>query len=179
VASHRYDDIVRRVDACQPACGSTTVVAVDGPSGSGKTSFADGLAQVTGADVLHLEDVYPGWGGLAATPPMIADVLDAIAVDAIGTVHRWDWVRERPGTLMHVPPTSLLILDGVGSGASVIRPHLSVLIWVDAPTAVRKERALTRDGVTYAPYWDMWASQEVHHFAAERTRQHADLIVTT
>ncbi|MET1037783.1 MAG: 4-amino-4-deoxy-L-arabinose transferase [Aeromicrobium sp.] len=179
MTTHRYDDIVRRLDARQPACGATTVVAVDGPSGAGKTSFADGLAAATGADVLHLEDVYPGWGGLAATPPIIARMLDTIAVDGIGTARRWDWQRGAPGPLLRVPPTRLLILDGVGSGAAAIRPHLSLLIWVDAPAAVRKERALARDGGTYAPYWDMWAEQEAQHFTADRTRHHADLVVTT
>jgi uridine kinase len=179
VTSHRYDDLVRQLGARQPACGSTTVVAVDGPSGAGKTSFAEGLARATGADVLHLEDVYPGWDGLAATPPIIARVLDVVALDGVGAAPRWDWDRSAPGTLLHVPPTPLLVLDGVGSGAAVIRPHLSLLIWVDAPAEVRKHRALARDGGTYAPYWDMWATQEAKHFAAERTRHHADLVVTT
>ncbi|MET0448766.1 MAG: 4-amino-4-deoxy-L-arabinose transferase, partial [Aeromicrobium sp.] len=136
MTSHRYDAVLRLLDARQPACGSTTVVAVDGPSGAGKTSFAEGLAAAAGADVLHLEDVYPGWGGLAATPPIIAGVLDAVAVGDVGVAHRWDWDLAAPGARLTVPPTSLLVLDGVGSGAAVIRPYLSLLIWVDAPAAV-------------------------------------------
>jgi len=179
VTSHRYDAVLALIAERQPACGSTTVVAVDGPSGAGKTSFVDGLATAASADVLHLEDLYPGWGGLAATPPVVASVLDAIAVDEIGTAHRWDWDAGQPGPLLRVLPAPLLILDGVGSGAGVIRPHLSLLIWVDAPQDVRKERALARDGGTYAPYWDMWAEQETRHFAAERTQHHADVVIAT
>jgi uridine kinase len=179
VTTHRYEQITRVIEARQPACGSTTVVAVDGPSGAGKTSLVAGLAQVTGADVLHLEDVYPGWHGLAATPPIIAGALDTIAADGIASVHRWDWEHHRPGPMLHVRPTRLLILDGVGSGAAVIRPHLSLLIWVDAPPAVRKQRALARDGGAYAPFWDLWAAQEAEHFVREGTRRWADLVVTT
>ena len=179
MTSHRYDAVVERIGERQPACGSTTVIAIDGPSGSGKTSFAAGLAERTGAAVLHLEDVYPGWRGLAATPPIVAGVLDAIAVGGIGTAPRWDWDRGTPGPLLHVPPARLLILDGAGSGAAIIRPHLSLLIWVEAPKPLRKERALARDGGTYAPYWDVWAAQEADHFAAEGTRGHADLIIST
>ncbi|AXT86744.1 4-amino-4-deoxy-L-arabinose transferase [Aeromicrobium sp. A1-2] len=164
----------------EPACGSTRVVAVDGPSGSGKTSLADQLAEMAGAPVLHLDDVYPGWHGLAATPPMVArSVLDAIAVDAVGAIHRWDWAHDRPGPVMHVPPAPVLILDGVGSGAAVIRPFLSLLIWVDAPTELRKRRALARDGETYAPFWDIWAAQEAAHFHADETRRHADVLART
>jgi uridine kinase len=180
VTSHRYDDLVAVIRGRQPACGSTTVVAVDGPSGSGKTSLADHLAEVAGAAVLHLEDLYPGWHGLSATPPMVAHgILDAIAVDQIGMASRWDWVNDRPGPTLRVPPTPLLIIDGVGSGAAVIRPFLSLLIWVDAPAGVRKQRALARDGGVYAPFWDMWSAQEAEHFMAEETRRHAELIVHT
>jgi len=179
VSSHRYEAVVRLLEARRPACGSTTVVAIDGPSGAGKTSFAAGLADATGAAVLHLEDVYPGWDGLAATPPIVAGVLDAIAVDGVGTARRWDWDRGAPGAVLHVPPARLLVVEGVGSGAAVIRPHLSLLIWLDAPAAVRKERALSRDGETFAPHWDRWAAQEARLFAAEGTRHHADLVVAT
>ena len=179
MTSHRYDPVVERIAARQPACGSTTVVAVDGPSGAGKTSFVAGLAEATQAQVLHLEDLYPGWHGLAATPPIVAGVLASIAVDAVGTAPRWDWTGDRPGPLLRVRPGGLLILDGVGSGASVVRPFVSLLVWVDADPAVRKARALARDGGTYAPFWDVWAAQEAVHFAAEDTRRHADLLVTT
>ena len=177
--SHRYDSVVARLDTRLPACGTTTVVAVDGPSGAGKTGFTTGLAAATGADVLHLEDLYPGWHGLAATPPIVADVLASVAVGDVGSARRWDWERGVPGATLHVRPSRLLLLDGVGSGASVLRPFLSLLVWLEAPTDVRKRRALARDGGTYAPYWDVWAAQEAQHFAAEQTRHHADLVVRT
>jgi para-aminobenzoate synthetase len=172
--------LARLVASRQPACGSTTVIAVDGPSGSGKTRLADGLARAYGAAVLHLDDMYPGWHGLEATPPMVrTGVLDRVAVDEIGEVSRWDWDANRPGRLIRVPPTPLLILDGVGSGARLLRPFISVLIWVDAPLDVRKRRALERDAGVYEPFWDTWAEQEARHFAAEETRGHADVVVNT
>ena len=178
-SSPRYDHVAALIAAREPACGRTTVVAVDGPSGAGKTEFTDGLAAHTGADVLHLEDLYPGWRGLSATPPMVASVLAAIAVDDVGTARRWDWQRGVPGHILSVPPTRLLLLDGVGSGAAVVRPFLSLLIWLEAPTDVRRRRALARDGDTSAPFWDTWAAQEAEHFAAEGTRRAADLVVRT
>lgn len=179
MASHRYDDLVALIHDRRPACGVTTVVAVDGPSGSGKTSIADLLADISGAGVLHLEDLYPGWRGLAATPPMVVAVLEALAVGDVGEAARWDWVDDRPGSILRVPPGPLLILDGVGSAASVIRPYLSLLIWVEASADVRRQRAMARDGGVYEPFWDIWAAQERTHFAAEETRRHADVIVRT
>ena len=179
MTSHRYDGLVELIRERQPACGTTRVVAVDGPSGSGKTSFAADLAEAAGAAVLHLEDLYPGWHGLAATPPLVHGVLEAIAVGNVGTAARWDWVGDRPGPLVHVPPAPILILDGVGSGAAMLRPYVSLLIWVEAPVDLRKRRALARDGDVYAPFWDVWAAQEAVHFAAEETRRHADVVVHT
>ncbi|NRQ51188.1 hypothetical protein [Aeromicrobium stalagmiti] len=179
MTSPRYDALVRLVDGRQPACGTTKVLAVDGRSGAGKTRFTAGLAEATGATVLHLDDVYPGWDGLAATPPMIADALSSVAVGDVGRVPRWSWVRDEPVSELRVPPAPLLLLDGVGSGAATIRPYLSLLIWLDAPAAVRKARALARDGETYAPHWNRWAAQEDRLLAVEHTRSHADVVITT
>ncbi len=176
---HRLDSIVGLIESRQPACGTTTVVAVDGPSGAGKTSITARLAEATDGRMLHLDDLYPGWHGLAETPAMVASILTAVAVGEVGHAHRWSWVRDRPGPVLHVPPVPLLLIDGVGSGAAIIRPFLSLLLWVEAPTAVRRERALARDGDTYAPFWDVWAEQERHHFATNVTRSHADVVVTT
>jgi len=175
----RYAELTALIGQRQPACGSTTVIALDGPSGSGKTRLADGLAEVTGGDVLHLDDLYPGWQGLEATPPMVRRVLDRIAADEIGEVNRWDWDADRRGSVLRVPPAGLLILDGVGSGAATLRPFLSLLLWVEAPLGVRRRRALSRDEGVYEPFWEMWGAQEARHFAAEQTRIRADRVIDT
>lgn len=179
MTSHRHDSVVRLLDRRQPACGTTKVLAIDGPSGSGKSTIAADLTSVTGGLLLQLDDVYPGWHGLEATPPLIARALGSIAAGEIGTVDRWDWASHRVGGSLRLPPTRLLILDGVGSGAAVIRPYLSVLVWAEAPTDVRRARALARDGGAYAPFWEVWAAQEDRHFAAEQTRRHADVVMQT
>lgn len=176
----RYDGLAALIARRAPACGATKVIAVDGPSGAGKTEFANALAADLGAPVLHLEDVYPGWSGLAATPGLIVKgVLEQLAVGEVGTIPRWDWEHERPGTLIGIAPVPLLIVEGVGSGARVCRPYLSLLIWLGAPTALRKARALSRDGEVYAPFWDMWADQERRLFEAEGTRVAAEVLVDT
>lgn len=177
---NRYDAFAALIDSRAPACGATKVIAIDGPSGAGKTEFAAGLAESLNSPVLHLEDVYPGWSGLAATPRLVADgVLARIAVGEVGAIPRWDWPAHRPARDIRVPPASLLVLEGVGSGALACRPYLSALIWLEAPASVRKERALARDGGTYAPFWDMWAAQERQLFASNGIRAAADVLVDT
>ncbi len=169
-------DLLRRISARQPACGTTRVLSIDGPSGAGKTSLAHAVVEASGAPVLHLEDLYRGWHGLESAPPAAADVLAAVAVDRVGHAPTWDWVRERLGPDVTLAPAPLVVVEGVGAGARTLAPFVSLLVWLDGPEDRRRSRALARDGDTYAPWWDVWAAQERQHFAREGTRERADLV---
>jgi para-aminobenzoate synthetase len=172
----RYDELVDAVRGRLPACGSTTVVAVDGPSGSGKSELADLLGRRLGATVLRVDELVPGWRGLAALPPVVAhDLLAPIAAGGVASVRPWNWVDDRPGELLDILPPPHLVLDGCGSGSRVIRPYLSLLVWVDAPEDVRYARAMARDGALFEPWWDVWADQERRLFAAEQTMTAANV----
>jgi len=172
----RYDELASTIRARQPACGSTTVVAVDGPSGSGKSDLADRLAKRLDAQVLRVDELVAGWHGLAAMPPVVArDLLAPLATGEVAAVRSWNWVDDRPGELVDVRPGPFLVLDGCGSGSRVIRPYLGLLVWIDAPEGVRRARAMARDGDVYEPWWDVWAAQERHLFATEQTMAAADV----
>ncbi len=178
-----FDAIAAAVTATvqqrQPACGTSRVIAIDGPSGAGKTDLAACWRDAPDTTVLHLEDLYPGWHGLEATPPVVAEMLAAVATGRDASAPGWDWEGDRPGGTVHLVPRPVIVLEGVGAAAGVIRPFLSLIVWVDAPPEVRHERAMARDGDTFAPWWQTWADQERRHFARELTRTHADVIVTT
>ena len=169
------DDMVPVLGRLQPSCGTTVVVAIDGPSGAGKTKLARELAPLLDARILHLDDIYRGWRGLADAPPVVVqDVLEPIARGEPGRTPRWEWGADVPGEDIVVEPGGLLILDGCGSGSRIIRPFLSYLIWLDGPTEVRRARAMVRDGETYEKWWDIWAAQENELFTADQTEQAAD-----
>jgi uridine kinase len=168
-------DLAVTLGHLQPACGRTVVVAIDGPSGSGKTKLARELAPLLGAQILHLDDIYRGWRGLADAPPVVVrDVLEPIAHDDTGRTPRWEWGADHPGNDIVIVPGGILILDGCGSGSRSIRPFLSYLIWLDAPAEVRRARAMARDGEMYHEWWDIWAAQEHTLFATEQTAVAAD-----
>ena len=46
-------------------------------------------------------------------------------------------------------------------------------------TVVRRARALSRDGETYAPHWERWAAQEDAVYRSSRPRDRADLVLRT
>ena len=136
-------------------------VLIDGRSGSGKTTLAAVLSRLMGFEVVHLDDFYPGWGGLAAAEKMVAEqVLHPIAP----RFRRWDWERNEPGQWVHLQPGQPRIIEGVGAvtaasinAAKKLGPVVSIRLHLDAE--LRKQRALTRDP-EFARWWDFWAAQE-------------------
>jgi cytidylate kinase len=162
-----------------PACGVTRIIAIDGRSGSGKTALALALADAIGAPILHLERLYPGWHGLAQTPAIVRALLADLAIGETGRARQWDWSAGRHGRWLTVRPTPELIIEGVGAGARVLRPFISHLVWLEAAEPERRRRALTRDGETYIPWWDVWAAQEEEYLVSDRTPEAADLVIST
>ncbi len=161
-----------------PVRGSVVVVSIDGRSGAGKTVLAGGVAAALGCPVVHLDDIFPGWDGLAAGVALVTEqVLEPISRGEPGTYRRWDWMRSRPGRPIAVEPTTHLVLEGCGALVPPATEYASVRVWLDAPDAVRKRRALARDGATYAPHWDRWAAQEDVVYAGADPRARAHLLL--
>jgi cytidylate kinase len=78
-----------------------------------------------------------------------------------------------------VDPTSHLVVEGCGALVPPALEFAAVRVWVEAPAPVRRARALSRDGETYAPHWDRWAAQEDDVYADIRPWASADLVLTT
>ncbi|WP_256838757.1 NUDIX domain-containing protein [Ornithinimicrobium faecis] len=157
-----------------------TVIAIDGPSGSGKTTLAEAVAQDLGAPVVHMDDFYPGWDGLAEAVDLVTDqVLEPLARGERAAYRVWDWATGDWGRTAAVPTTDLLVLEGCGSSVGRAGDHAAVRVWVDADEQVRHQRGIERDGDTFAPHWDRWAAQEQALFGAAGTAQRADITLHT
>jgi uridine kinase len=169
--------ILELLGASPARCGGTRVLAIDGRSGSGKTTLAEALGAELSAPVVSLEYLYDGWDGLErGIGLLVTEVLEPLSRGRTAYVPRYDWVRETWGEPAPVHAPETLIVEGVGAGARRAAKYESVLVWLEAPSSVRKERALDRDGETFAPHWDQWAAQEAAMLARERTRERADVV---
>jgi uridine kinase len=173
--------VAAAVGARVPWAGGTRVIAVDGPSGSGKTSLAAELSDVLGGSpVVHMDDLYPGWDGLAdAVPRLLEWVLEPLSRGGVARYRRYDWGVGQYAEWHDVPTGDVLVVEGVACGALACAPYLSLLVWVDAPRDVRFARGMQRDGGAYRPHWERWSVQEERHFRVNRTRQRADVVLST
>lgn len=166
----------------RPPVGRVRLVTLDGRSGAGKTRLAGELATALGgAPVLHLDDLYPGWDGLAAAPPRAAKWIAAPLVAGRAARWRgWDWAADASGTWRETPWAPIVLLEGCGAGTAPLRPYTSTALWADAPARVRARRLRTRaDWSEYAPHHTRWTAQEDALYAADGTPGHADVVVRT
>ncbi|MFT4220020.1 MAG: hypothetical protein QM611_05845 [Microbacterium sp.] len=166
------------VDAVRGLQAANPVVLVDGRSGAGKTTLVRGL--VAGwplrgrVQVVALDSLYPGWDGLDDGVGIARDtVLMPHARGEIGVWRRWDWDAAEPAEAHAVEPALPLIVEGSGLLTAETAGLADIRVWLDAPAASRKRRALERDGETYRPHWDRWAAQEERHLARDAPESHA------
>jgi hypothetical protein len=124
------------------------------------------MAQALNATLVHLDDVYPGWGGLVDGRDAVIDgVLRQVAVGRSGRIRRWDWVHSAPGIDVIVAPSEVLIVEGCGISTPESRALADVVIWVDCPDDVRLERIDQRDGDGFVEHRDLWDAQVARHIA--------------
>ncbi len=158
------------------------IIAVDGRSGAGKTTVALELAALLRrhrtVSLFHLEDIYPGWDGLAdGVAGYVRSVLEPLAHGLPAQWTAWDWEAGNDGASRTTAAADVVLVEGVGAAHGRARDLVDVVVWVDAPARQRKRRALERDGQTYAPFWDRWAAQEELLFTSAETAAAADIVV--
>lgn len=163
-------------------------VVIDGPSGSGKTTFAAYLADWLAEDlaqrstksgplvlVLNSDDWMVGWESYAATTRITEELLTGERV----CYPHFDWVKYEVTEEVCPDPRAAWIVEGSGSLTAASAQSADFTVWVEAPKDEAKERALARDGDSFAPWWEVWKKQEECHALVHQPKSLADYIVTT
>jgi len=156
------------------------LILIDGRSGAGKSTVAARVRDRWAGEliVVGLDELYPGWDGLAEGAEMArTHILEPLADGRPATWRRWDWARDAPGAEVTTPANRPLILEGAGVLTPASAMLAPVRLWLDAPEDTRRQRALTRDGDAYRPHWERWAVQEEEHLRAHRPQQLATIRV--
>lgn len=152
------------------------VVLIDGGSGSGKTTLARQIVEryPEAMQLVSLDDVYPGWSGLAAGSAAVAQtILDPTDPH----YRRWNWETNQPAEIVELSPALPLVIEGCGAVTPRNAELATFTVFLDIPLHIRKERALARDGDAYRPYWEMWARQEAWHWQQHHPEKLADLVL--
>ena len=161
--------------AIRDAAGSRrAVVLIDGRSGSGKSVLAKSLAARLDAQVVSLDELYPGWEGLEAGSDAVHETV--LRERAPGWT-RWDWGAARPAEWHPVDADRALVVEGCGALSRVNRALATFGIWIELDAAERRRRASERDHGRFDRYWDLWAAQEQDFISREHPQQLADRII--
>ena len=158
--------------------GYRLVALIDGRSGAGKTTLArdlaDALTQRLGKPVqtVSLDDVYPGWDGLAAAAAAVPQMLASVGAG----YRRYDWVEARQADWVAIDPKAPIIIEGSGAITQKSAPKATLRIWVDGPEAVRRQAVTARDG-DVTPWWANWSAQEQTHIEADDPITLADVVI--
>jgi len=174
----------RICEAITAVSASNPVLVIDGRSGAGKSSLAARVARAwplsTPVQLLALDAIYPGWGGLERGAEIAREaVLHPHGRGLIGIWRRWDWEREEEAEAHAVDPALGLIVEGCGALTTASAGLADVTVWVDGPADSRRRRALERDGDGFRSHWDMWAAQEDAHIARHHPHRLAQVSVLT
>lgn len=170
------EDLVEALGVANP------LLLIDGRSGAGKTTLVErlvgGWPGSEQPQVVALDSVYPGWDGLDAGAATIIDqVIEPFSRGEAGAWPRWDWAHERYAERHEVDPGRPLIVEGVG----ILQPRCvrlaPIRIWLDAPDAERRARAIARDGATYEPHWERWGRQELAHIQRNSPIELATVVI--
>ena len=175
-----FDELAALILSRPPRLGPVRLVAVDGPSGAGKTVFADRLARRLNAPVLHTDDLLDGWGDqFTFWTRLDGTVLQPLRHGGTAEYQRYRWDRAGfDGEPVRLQPAGAVVMEGVSSARRVIRPELSLAVFVTAPPQLRWTRVLARDGgadLAFPAYLERWRAAEARHFAADRTAEYAEV----
>jgi uridine kinase len=176
-------EIAARVVRQDPVSG-IRIVGVDGPSGSGKSFLARELSSLLTAPIIEIDDFvswdcFSGWW-----PRFDAQVLTPLLAgeDAVFQARDWhDWYGSSLGEWKTQPWSPTVILEGVTCTRRDTIGRITYAVWVEAPAELRLARGMARDS-SFAgkeELWKQWMREEDEFFAADKTRERADIIVDT
>ena len=155
---------------------ATPLVLIDGRAGSGKSTLADALQRRLFKDgetlprLIHMDDLYPGWNGLAAGAEYLQRfILGPISQRTTAHWQLFDWAAGERVEWREFSGGTPLIVEGCGALNSLSTELAQFKVWVETPEDVRHERWLAREGND--EHWAEWAAQELDFYARERSAE--------
>lgn len=166
---------IRELLGATTESSSPIFIVIDGPAGAGKTTLAAEIIETIGiGEVIHCDDLYNGWDD-ALTPTLertireqiIAPISDKAPIN----YRKYNWITGGYGQVIALPPTPLIILEGVGCALSSVTEFADLSIWIDIPFDLGLERVVRRDGAEIRKEMLVWIARQNDFFAENRNRE--------
>jgi len=160
------------------------IIAIDGRAGAGKTTLAEHLSAALSlrykTHTLHMDDLYNGWDS-AFDHHLTSSLSTAINAHRKSEKYElptFNWGANEFNAATEVPQAELLILEGVGSSQTPIRPYLTASIWIDIDPDAGLVRVLHRDGDAISMHMQNWLRIQEEHFRDNDSQNAADFVLT-
>jgi uridine kinase len=165
--------------AAVAAHGPRVVIGVTGAVASGKSTLARALSPC----IVSTDHYLPDYD---ATPEHLRDLpessdLSRLAADLAELragratcIPRWSFDTHSRVGEQHVEPASVIVVEGLHALHALPRAFVDLAVYIDAPRAVRWERAAARERAGDRP-WPLEYLEHFFHTVAEPTyARHAD-----
>lgn len=165
------------------------VIAIDGRCAAGKTTFAERLAQATGAGLIHMDDFFlpeelktgarlgePG--GNIHYERFSEEVLPRLK-NPVGFSYRcYDCKNRTWGERRTVPAGILRIVEGAYSCHPKFGDYMDIRIFCDIKALEQRARIKERDGAEALPtFLGKWIPWEEKYFVVYKIKERADIIL--
>jgi uridine kinase len=170
--------------------GRLPITLIDGRAASGKSQFAKDLSELyfksekQAARVVQMDDLYPGWQGLAdGSVYLLTHILSPLSQGKTASWQIWNWQENQRGAKDTVnghrefSGGTALIVEGCGSISRLSSEIADITIWIEASAEERKKRFNLRDAGKFDEYFGIWSAQEDEFYERENSKQLAQLIV--
>jgi uridine kinase len=161
------------------------LLAIDGPAGSGKTTLAAKLQSeyqlVSTVQVIHMDDLYNGWED-ALSEELTLKLSEIVQAHKNGegfNIKRFNWSTMEFGEAELIPPTEVLILEGVGAAQKIVREAGAKTFWIETAPEIGLQRVLDRDGSHLRDLMHKWQSYQDEHFVVDKTAENCDVKLTS
>jgi uridine kinase len=189
------EQICAAIDTARAPAGPT-LVAIDGPGCSGKSTLAQALENAFGerAATVGIDGFFVPFAeqalrrapdeDLANAIPHLRwcelerDVIQPLAEGRAGQYRPYDWERDVVQSPVTVPPTPIVLVEGLYALHEKLRSHYRFAIWLDVRRDARMSRVEARDGRKLLSSWDeIYVPREWSYLTQQKPFEHVDLLL--
>ena len=149
--------MIELIDAAvERSGGGLVLVGIGGRGAAGKSTLA---RAVPGAQIVSTDEF---WDGERFDIPRLDDeVVTPLSEGRVAEFSSYDWAQRRLRGSRRVRPQGIVVVEGVCALHRSLRDAYAVRVWVQAPSDLRLERGVARDGEAARSTWvDLWMPSE-------------------